>query len=145
VLTNNQYQAAKSLAIEHIPQFFPNNYLKPIFVPLHPNVAARQNELMQELQEKFAHDAEAKGEDAAPSAPKRYRAEEPVPPPPPVPVHPALPAHVAYVGFDLDAGLDLKAEAGNGEQEHDIKWELDHWFTPVDGSLPWTDESSQPA
>ena len=41
--------------------------------------------------------------------------------------------------------LDLKAEAGNGEKEHDIKWELDHWFNPVDGALPWTDESSQPS
>jgi hypothetical protein len=145
VLTNDQYQAAKSLAIEYIPQFFPNNCLKPVFVPLNPNVAARQNEMMQELQEKFAHDAEAEGEDAARSAPKRYRAQAPVPPPPPVPVHPVLPAHAADVGFDLDAGLDLKAEAGNGEKEHVIKWELDHWFNPVDGALPWTDESSQPS
>ena len=47
-LTAEQWNRAKSLFLHFVPQFFPNNCMLPVFVPLHDNVLMKMEELQQE-------------------------------------------------------------------------------------------------
>ena len=105
VITNEQYQAAKAVAMDSIVRFFPNKQSKPVFVPLHPNVAAKMNEIRTELDKQFPplHPQLAADRDADEQpVHKKRRVEAPLPvhPPPPPPAH-----HAAPFDFDFDAGI----------------------------------------
>ena len=131
VLTDAQYAAAKAIALQYIPKFFPGDVLQPVFVSLHPNVTTKLNELKEEL--KDAHEA------------------FPAPPPPapaPVPaaaVPPPLSAPFA-LGFhsELDRGIDMKVDLEMPDGKHDMQWELSYWFNDVAPSLLWNASASQP-
>ena len=124
VLSDAHYTAAKAIALNYIPKFFPGDVSKPVFVPLHANVATKVNELKEEL----------KDPDAA----------FPIPAPAPAsaaPPHHAAPFALAF-HLDLDRGIEVKSE--RKDEPHNLQWQMDYWFSPASPFLRWNDESSQP-
>ena len=74
-LTATQWNRAKSLFLQYVPLFFPNNSMLPVFVPLNGNVSTKLDELKEEIEE-FQHERK-RPDPAAGAAP----AEMPPPPP----------------------------------------------------------------
>ena len=50
-LTADQWNIVKALFLQYVPQFFPNNCMLPVFVPLNGNVLTKLEELQQEIEE----------------------------------------------------------------------------------------------
>ena len=48
-LTAYQWNRVKSLFLQYVPQFFPNNCMLPVFVPLHDHVLTKLEELQHEI------------------------------------------------------------------------------------------------
>ena len=152
-LTDDQWNRVKALFLRFVPQFFPNNCMLPVFVPLNGNVIAKLEELQQEIDE-LQH-APAAADDAA--------AEVPPPPPAAPPArdvhnHPRPPPHVQdeqsqkkrrhvdhgrrpVIDMDGDMQVEEKQEA---KEERDVQWELAHWFSHAAPFLPWYAPQSQP-
>jgi hypothetical protein len=141
VLSDAHYAAAKAIAQNYIPKFFPGDVSKPIFVPLHANVATKVNDLKEEL--KDPHEAFPIPDPDHPALP--------LPAPPAVaPAAAALPHHAVPLGpvalafhLDLDRGIEDKSE--RKDEPHNLQWEMDYWFSPDSPLLRWNDESSQPS
>jgi hAT family C-terminal dimerisation region len=141
VLTADQYEAAKQLAISFMKKFFANSAMLPLFVPLNPNVASRINEIKEEIKQHFEDEKQI-------DPPRAKKAREEAPPPPAplaavaalAPAKPAIPSVI--FGIDMDAGIaELKEEK---EQKHDIDYEIRAWFGENAPPLQWNQESSKP-
>ena len=63
-LTVDQWNRVKALFLRIVPQFFPNNCLLPVFIPLNGTVFTKLEEIQQELEE-LQHDMERPGPAAA--------------------------------------------------------------------------------
>ena len=153
-LTADQCNRVKSLFLQIVPQFFPNNCMLPVFVPLHGHVLTKMEELQQEI-------AELK--QPAPAAAAAAVAEVILPVPPAawpahnVLNHPRPPdlqveqlqnkrRHIDYgrlpaIDMDGDMQVEDKKEV---KEEHDVQSELAHWFSPGAPFLPWYAPQSQP-
>lgn len=137
VLSDAHYAAAKAIAQNYIPKFFPGHVSKPIFVSLHANVATKVNDLKEELKDPLV------------AFPIPYPDPPALPLPVPSPAAAALPHHAAPLGpvaltfhLDLDRGIEDKYE--RKDEPHNLQWEMDYWFSPASPLLRWNDESSQP-
>ena len=50
-LTADQWDRVKTIFLQSVPEFFPNDCMLPVFVPLNVNVLAKLEDLQQEKEE----------------------------------------------------------------------------------------------
>ena len=125
--------------MQYVRQFFPNDCLDPVFVPLNGDVQLQMDELHQDLAE-----ARAPGEDAgahhAEPPEKKARSE----PSPPAAAASAL-SPVPPSAIDMDG--EQHPEEKKEEKDQTLASELARWFDPRDGAtfMLWSAPNSQPA
>jgi hAT family C-terminal dimerisation region len=125
--------------VQYVHQFFPNDCLNPVFVPLNGDVQLQMDGLYQDLAE-----ARAPGEDAgdhhAEPPEKKSRSE----PSPPAAASSALsPVPPSAIDMDGEQQPDEKKEVYG----QTLASELARWFDPRDGAtfMLWSAPNSQPA
>ena len=151
-LTADQWNRVKSLFLQYVPQFFPNNCMLPVFVPLHGHVLTKLEELQQEIEELNAA-----------SSSRRSAAAESLPflpactaqrwvnhPPPDLQVEQLsrrrkedISTTARPPAIDMDGAMQVE-EKKEVKEERDVQWELAHWFSPAAPFLPWYAPQSQP-
>ena len=138
ILTEEQWNKAKNLFVQYVPQFFPHDCQYPVFVPLNGEVQLKMDELHQDLAEARARREDDVAQDAEP--PEKKARSEPSPPaaaaPSPSPVPPSV--------IDMDGEQHPEEKKG---KDQTLASELASWFDPRDGAtfMLWSAPNSQPA
>jgi hypothetical protein len=142
LLNDRQWQEALSIFRIYVPRFFPNNSLTPVFVALNSDITLRVNELVDEIKEMAEVEADRKLPPVAEPPPRHplFNAASAAGDKRPHPDHTketapkrlAVPAPAALPSFldIMDAGVDVEEKKEEGE-EHDLQWEIEHWFSPT--------------
>ena len=159
-LTADQWNRVKTLFLQYVPQFFPNDCMLPVFVPLNGNVLTKLEELQQEKEE-----LQKEMKQPAPAADAAAEVAIPSPAAPPardVHNHPPLDmqdeqphkkrrhvrrrapvAAASAHAIDMDGDMQVE-ERKEATEERGVQWELAHWFSPAAPFLPWYAPQSQP-
>jgi hypothetical protein len=126
VLTDEQYDTAKSVFMHYAPLFFPNASKYPSFVPMQPEINL--------------HSAELKGPPsdsdssldpwAAPISRKRKSVEE-------LADQPLAKKRKTAASFGIDMDADLDFTAPEQKADDNIEGELKKWFDPSQTALRW--------
>ena len=159
-LTADQWNRVKALFLQYVPQFFPNNCMLPVFVPLNGNVLTKLEELQQEKEElkQPAPPAAAAAVELS-SLPQlqhphamstiirlltcktkssRIRKEDMS-----TTSASCCSSSAAAHAIDMDGAMQVE-EKKEAKEERDVQWELAHWFSPAAPFLPWYAPQSQP-
>ena len=159
-LTADQWNRVKTIFLQYVPQFFPNDCMLPVFVPLNGNVLAKLEELQQEKEElqkemkQPAPAADPAQELAIPSPATPSAGDGHNHPPPDMQdeqpqkkrrhVLDRAPAAAASAhAIDMDGAMQVE-ERKEVKEERGVQWELAHWFSPAAPFLPWYAPQSQP-
>jgi hAT family C-terminal dimerisation region len=129
VLSHAQYDAAKQIFKETVVLFYPAGTRSPIFVPLESDVQLQ----MQELQQDVPPPDIARAPKAVEV--KEVKAAEPATQPLLKKQKTHFPA-VPRPKLDMNQGVKVQQKLEENE-EHDIEWELAHWFTEHGEGLSW--------
>ena len=143
-LTADQWNRAKYMFLQSVPQFFPNNCMLPVFVPLHDHVLTKLKELQHEIDDLNQPALSAESADADrvvhnhPRHPADLQVEQMQP-------HKKR-RHIDHgepPAIDMDGEMQVE-EKKEVKEERDVQWELAHWFSPAAPFLPWYAPQSQP-
>ena len=158
-LTADQWDRVKTIFLQCVPQFFPNDCMLPVFLPLNGNVLAKLEELQQEKEElqkemkQPAPAADPAQELAIPSPAAPSAGDGHNHPPPDMQdeqpqrkrrhVLDRAPAAASAHAIDMDGAMQVE-ERKEAKEERGVQWELAHWFSPAAPFLPWYAPQSQP-